>query len=48
MKQYPTLNIASFYTTVYTPYDDYNDLTLWYGNVDDYDNEEKSNLRGYI
>jgi len=36
MKKYPTLNIASIYTTIYEPSTGYNDVTLWYGNIDDY------------
>jgi len=34
--------MASIYTSIFIPSANYNDLSLWYGNVDSY---KKNNLR---
>lgn len=40
--QFPNFNIASIYTTLFIPSEGKSNLTLWYGNITDFsDNEIK-------
>lgn len=42
MIKWPTLNLASIYTTIFQASNkSFNNVTLWYGNITDFNNNNK-------